>query len=66
MDAMNDPARYEGKTVKIKGMVFRGKNFPEDEFVPGRFGMVCCADDVTFIGFICRSKQAKRLRRKAG
>ncbi len=65
MDAMNDPARYEGKTVKIKGMVFRGKNFPEDEFVPGRFGMVCCADDVTFIGFICRSKQAKALAQES-
>ena len=64
MDAMNDPAKYEGKTVRLKGMVFRGKNFPDDEFVPGRFGMVCCADDVTFIGFICRTKQAKSLQQE--
>lgn len=61
MDAMNDPAKYEGKTVKIKGMVYKGRNFPADDFVPGRFGMVCCADDVTFVGFICRSPKAKDL-----
>lgn len=62
MDAMNDPSKYEGKTVRIKGMVYRGKKFAENEFVPGRFGMVCCAEDVTFIGFICRYMQAATLK----
>lgn len=60
MDAMNTPERYEDKTVRIKGMVFHGKNMAEDEFVPGRFGMVCCANDITFIGFICRTKDAPK------
>ena len=58
VDAMNDSAKYEGKTVRIKGMAFHGKEMAPDEFVPGRFAMVCCADDITFIGFVCRSKQA--------
>ena len=29
--------------------------------MPGRFGMVCCADDVTFLGFICRYDRAEEL-----
>ena len=29
--------------------------------MPGRFGMVCCADDVTFLGFICRYDKAEEL-----
>lgn len=55
VDAMNDPKKYEGKTVRIIGMVHRGKDFPPNVFVPGRFGMVCCADDITFIGFMCKA-----------
>lgn len=55
IDALNDPRKYEGKTVKIKGMVYRDKKFPKGSFVPGRYAMVCCANDMTFIGFLCRT-----------
>ncbi|MGE4548044.1 MAG: TIGR03943 family protein [Intestinibacillus sp.] len=65
IDAMNNPQKYEGKTVRITGMVHRGKEFPKDTFVPGRFGMVCCADDVTFIGFLCKTPAAAALREEA-
>lgn len=61
IDAMNDPDKYQDKTVKITGMVYKGKDFPADVFVPGRFGMVCCADDITFVGFLCHSPQAAAL-----
>ena len=27
---------------------------PENEFVPGRMAMTCCAEDMTFLGFICK------------
>ena len=30
------------------------KNMPENEFVPGRMAMTCCAEDMTFLGFICK------------
>ena len=55
IDALNDPRKYDGKTVKIKGMVYRDKKFPAGSFVPGRYAMVCCANDMTFIGFLCRT-----------
>ena len=41
----------DGKTVKFKGMVYRPKGMPDNEFVPGRMAMTCCADDTAFIGY---------------
>lgn len=54
IDAMDEPKKYEGKTVKFKGLVYKGKKFPKGTFVPGRFAMTCCADDIAFFGFICK------------
>lgn len=61
VDAMGDPAKYDGKTVRFTGMVYRGGDVPSGMFVPGRFGMVCCADDVTFLGFLCHYRDADAL-----
>ena len=54
VDAMNAPERYEGKTVRFKGQVYRDRSLPGNSFVPGRMANVCCADDIRFIGFICK------------
>jgi uncharacterized membrane protein YcgQ (UPF0703/DUF1980 family) len=35
-------------------MVYKTQRFPKGEFVPGRFAMTCCADDVAFLGFLCK------------
>jgi uncharacterized repeat protein (TIGR03943 family) len=64
LDALDHGERYEGKDVIIKGMVFRSKNFDDGYFVPGRMAMTCCADDVTFLGFLCKSQFASRLKNK--
>ena len=64
MDALDNPDRYSGKTVRYKGMVYKGKNFPEGYFVPGRFAMTCCADDTQFVGFVCKSKYAEKLKNR--
>ena len=56
-----EPEKYDGKTVRFLAQVYRGKDVPAGSFVPGRFGMVCCADDVTFLGFICRYDRAEEL-----
>ena len=58
VDAMNAPERYEGKTVRFKGQVYRGRDLPGNAFVPGRMANVCCADDIRFIGFICKCPSA--------
>lgn len=64
-DAMDNYQKYNGKTVKLKGMVFKSSKFGKNMFVPGRFAMTCCADDVAFIGFICKSEMASELEDKS-
>lgn len=54
IDAMEEPKKYDGKTVRFKGLVYKGKKFAKGTFVPGRFAMTCCADDIAFFGFVCK------------
>ena len=65
LDAMDNPERYKGKKMVFTAQVYRGKNFADDLFVPGRFAMTCCAEDVQFIGFFCHAKGAKNLELKS-
>ncbi|MCR4706827.1 MAG: hypothetical protein K5746_02660 [Clostridiales bacterium] len=55
LDASENPEKYDGKTVRFKGETYRGRNIGKDEFVPGRMAMVCCAEDVRFVGFIAKT-----------
>ena len=64
IDAMGDPGKYDGKTVRFLGQAYVGKDVPAGSFVPGRFGMVCCAEDISFLGFICRYEGAKDLKQR--
>lgn len=64
LDAMDTPERYEGKTVRFKGKVMKPRKFPANCFIPGRNAMTCCADDIRFIGYICKSKFTERLKQK--
>lgn len=51
VDAMENPQRYNGKTLRMKLVMCHVARFP-GVAVPGRFAMVCCADDVTFFGMV--------------
>ncbi len=53
IDAADNPEKYVDKTVKFKAMVYKPKEYKGKAFVPGRFAMTCCADDIAFIGFKC-------------
>lgn len=53
MDAMDNPEKYENKTIKTLAVVYKPKEYKKKAFVPGRFAMTCCADDIRFIGFKC-------------
>ena len=52
VDMMDNPEKYKGKVVEIQGRARKVKGFPKGEFVLGRSAMTCCADDITFLGFI--------------
>mgnify|MGYP000081481310 CR=1 FL=1 len=60
LDAMDNLDKYMGKTVRFKGYVCQTPRVPKGCFVPGRFGMTCCAEDISFIGFIMRGGKRRR------
>ncbi|MBQ7706750.1 MAG: GTPase, partial [Lachnospiraceae bacterium] len=62
IDACDNPDKYVGKKVHFKAMVHRPKEYKDNEFVPGRFAMTCCADDIAFVGFKAYYQGAKNLK----
>ena len=64
IDAMDHPEKYDGKTVKFKGMIYKPEGMPKNQFVPGRMAMTCCADDTAFIGYICDGVDANQFQTK--
>mgnify|MGYP000802913568 CR=1 FL=1 len=64
IDAMDKQDRYEGKVVEFTGMVLKSPEFPKNYFVPGRMAMTCCEADMTFLGFICKAREARNLETK--
>jgi hypothetical protein len=64
LDALDHVDRYEGKTVRFKGMVLKPTEFPENRFVPGRMAMTCCAQDMQFLGFACEYDKVADLNEK--
>ena len=62
VDAQDHPENYDGKKVHFKGMVLKSAELLSGIFVPGRHAMTCCADDLQFIGYVCHSKFARKLK----
>lgn len=63
-DITEDMKKYSGKTVKFKAQVAHLKKTEKDSFVPGRFIMTCCVDDIQFMGFVCRWPGAETLAQR--
>ena len=61
-DMMTDKTKYEGKTLKFKGIVARDGKIPDNCFVVGRQIMTCCADDIQYCGMACDWSAAKTLK----
>lgn len=66
VDAMNEPAKYEGKTVKFLAHLHRRDVDLPNRFAGGRFAMVCCADDISFLAFYCDMKNASSIVEEKG
>ena len=64
LDMTDNPDRYRGKTVSFIGKVMIPRKFPEGCFIPGRNAMTCCANDIRFIGYICKAKAPLGLKQK--
>lgn len=62
LDAMDHPEKYQGKTVEFKAIVYKDKKLAKNMFAAGRFAMTCCADDIAYIGVMCKSDFAEKLQ----
>ena len=62
VDMMDNPDRYMGKKVRFKGQVLKSRKAAADYFVPSRKAMTCCANDIQFIGYVCKYDKAKDLK----
>lgn len=62
VDMMENPERYKGKVVEFTAKVVKPRSFPSKVFLPGRMAMTCCADDTTFLGYVCKSPYAPKLK----
>ena len=59
---MERPEEYNGKVVEYTAKVMKPKKFPATICFPGRMAMTCCADDTSFLGFVCKSEAAAKLK----
>ncbi|WP_027421950.1 GTP-binding protein [Lachnobacterium bovis] len=50
MDVMENYKKYNNKKVKFRALVANPDKLKKGIFIPGRFVMTCCVEDITFIG----------------
>ena len=65
MDCQDEPQKYAGKTVKFLAQVCQTNRAGKNSFVPGRFAMTCCVQDIQFVGFPCSYDGCKALEQRA-
>ena len=65
MDCMDDAKKYDGKTVKFLAQVCQTNRAGKNSFVPGRFAMTCCVQDIQFVGFPCKYDDYKNLEQRS-
>lgn len=58
LDAMEHPEHYKNKSLRFLAQVYYNKKLGNEFFVPGRFVMTCCEEDITFLGYLCKCKDA--------
>lgn len=61
LDMWQTPERYNNKRFHLKTMVMKEPSLPKNYFIAGRPAMNCCADDMVFMGLVCKAKEAKNL-----
>lgn len=62
-DCLDNPDRYEGKTIKFLANVVKPDNMEKGYLVPGRSAMTCCAEDIAFLGFICKTDESGKYKK---
>lgn len=64
-DLTEELEKYDGKTIKFKGLTAKNAKLPKNSFVIGRPVMTCCADDIQFAGLVCDYDKAEFVAAKS-
>ena len=65
MDCQENPEKYHKKFIKFLALIYNPDKMKSGSFVPGRFAMTCCADDIQFIGMKAKYEKSKEIPHKA-
>ncbi len=63
-DLSEEMEKYIGKTVRFKGIVAHDNSFPKNTVVVGRHVMVCCEEDITYRGLVCKGVVVSGLKKR--
>ncbi len=58
-DMTEDFTKYNGKTLRFKGIVAIDRALPAGHFAIGRHIMTCCADDIAYRGVVAKGGKLK-------
>ena len=61
-DLSEEMGKYNGKTLRFKGIVARDPKMPADCLLAGRHVMTCCADDIAFHPLVCIFKEPTSIK----
>lgn len=55
IDMIDHPETYVGKTMQVIGTIQKAPGLKPGFVVFGRYAMTCCADDIQYMGFLCKA-----------
>jgi len=61
-DLLEETDKYNGKTVKFRGICAYDSRMPDNTFVAGRHIMTCCIDDVEYSPIVCICKNKHNIK----
>ena len=61
-DMSEELGKYNGKTIKFKGIIANDPRLAQNSTIIGRHVMTCCVDDIQYSGMICVFKERKALK----
>lgn len=63
-DMSEEMQKYDGKTVKFRGIVAVNNKMAPNEFAVGRHVMTCCVQDITYAGLVCENPEPVHLKNR--
>jgi len=63
-DIMEEPEKYDGKTVTFKALMAKNPKFPKNTFAGGRHVMTCCVEDIKYCWLVAQFDDAAQIQER--